>query len=118
MNDASESSANFEGVEVIIRLKPLSPDENDPDQRSCVTVSPTENNTVIVETPNKKEYFSFDHVASEDSQQQDIFDCIGRPVIDESLKVPPPHTQGYNCCIFAYGQTGAGKTYSILGDAP
>jgi hypothetical protein len=25
--------------------------------------------------------------------------------------------QGYNCCIFAYGQTGAGKTYSILGDA-
>ncbi len=24
-------------------------------------------------------------------------------------------TQGYNCCIFAYGQTGAGKTYSVLG---
>ena len=23
--------------------------------------------------------------------------------------------QGYNCCIFAYGQTGAGKTYSVLG---
>lgn len=25
--------------------------------------------------------------------------------------------QGYNCCIFAYGQTGAGKTYSILGNS-
>jgi hypothetical protein len=24
-------------------------------------------------------------------------------------------TQGYNCCIFAYGQTGAGKTFSVLG---
>ena len=28
----------------------------------------------------------------------------------------PSLTQGFNCCIFAYGQTGAGKTYSILGD--
>lgn len=27
-------------------------------------------------------------------------------------------TQGYNCCIFAYGQTGAGKTYSVLGSVP
>lgn len=24
--------------------------------------------------------------------------------------------QGYNCSIFAYGQTGAGKTYSIMGN--
>jgi len=24
--------------------------------------------------------------------------------------------KGYNCCIFAYGQTGAGKTYSVLGN--
>lgn len=24
--------------------------------------------------------------------------------------------QGFNCCIFAYGQTGAGKTFSIMGD--
>ena len=31
-------------------------------------------------------------------------------------KYPLLFTQGYNCCIFAYGQTGAGKTYSILGD--
>lgn len=26
-------------------------------------------------------------------------------------------TKGFNCCLFAYGQTGAGKTYSILGKA-
>ena len=24
--------------------------------------------------------------------------------------------KGFNCCIFAYGQTGAGKTYSVLGN--
>ena len=26
-------------------------------------------------------------------------------------------SKGFNCCIFAYGQTGAGKTYSVLGSA-
>lgn len=26
--------------------------------------------------------------------------------------------QGYNCCLFSYGQTGAGKTYSIIGEDP
>lgn len=23
--------------------------------------------------------------------------------------------EGYHCCLFAYGQTGAGKSYSMLG---
>lgn len=61
---------NYEGVEVIIRLKPILFDPNDPDTRCCVSVYPTEDNTVVVETPNKKEYFSFDHVAGQQTQQQ------------------------------------------------
>jgi hypothetical protein len=60
---------HYSGVEVIIRLKPMAVDTDDIDNRSCVTVSPTEDNTVIVETPNKKEYFSFDQVAGEESKQ-------------------------------------------------
>jgi hypothetical protein len=60
---------HYSGVEVIIRLKPMAVDTGDIDNRSCVTVSPTEDNTVIVETPNKKEYFSFDQVAGEESKQ-------------------------------------------------
>jgi len=58
---------NYSGVEVIIRLKPFTGDPADVDTRSCVSLSPTEDNTVVVETASKKEYFSFDHVLGEQS---------------------------------------------------
>ena len=45
---------NYSGVEVIIRLKPLTGDPSDVDTRNCVTLSPTEDNTVVVETASKK----------------------------------------------------------------
>ena len=33
-------------------------------------------------------------------------------------KVKIKHNLGYNCTIFAYGQTGAGKTYTMMGANP
>ena len=37
-----------------------------------------------------------------------VFDVAGLPVVDNCMA-------GYNSSIFAYGQTGAGKTYTMLG---
>jgi hypothetical protein len=48
------SEGHYSGVEVIIRLKPMAIDTSDLDNTSCVSVSPTEDNTVVVETQNKK----------------------------------------------------------------
>ncbi|KAJ0978494.1 hypothetical protein J5N97_013968 [Dioscorea zingiberensis] len=42
------------------------------------------------------------------SQQKDLFDLAVSPVVNEVL-------EGYNCTIFAYGQTGTGKTYTMEG---
>ncbi|XP_024945800.1 kinesin-like protein KIF6 isoform X1 [Cephus cinctus] len=53
--------------------------------------------------------FSFYKIFQEDSNQQEIFENVARPVVDSVLC-------GYNGTIFAYGQTGSGKTYSITGD--
>ena len=56
-------------------------------------------------TPRKD--WEFDSVLSETSSQEDTFECI-KPFIQSSV-------DGYNVCIFAYGQTGAGKTYTMEG---
>lgn len=41
--------------------------------------------------------------------QADIFDAVGKTMCDQVL-------QGFNATIFAYGQTGAGKTFTMQGD--
>lgn len=43
-----------------------------------------------------------------DSLQTDIFDYSIRPTVDDILN-------GYNGTVFAYGQTGAGKSYTMMG---
>jgi len=52
--------------------------------------------------------FSFQHVFDETATQEDVFNHMGKKVVDNVL-------QGFNGTIFAYGQTGSGKTFSITG---
>lgn len=94
MENEERKEAQQEGIEVIIRIKPRTEESADEDFRKCVFMSPTEENTIVVETQNKKEFFSFDHIASEESQQDQIYDSIGQPVLEESFKVPPIENSG------------------------
>ena len=52
--------------------------------------------------------FNFDYVYDQDSDQRTVYDTTAKAVVDSSLK-------GYNATIFAYGQTGTGKTYTMEG---
>ncbi|KAF5751507.1 kinesin-related protein-like [Tripterygium wilfordii] len=54
--------------------------------------------------------FLFDKVFGPASQQMDLYDHAVSPIVNEVL-------EGYNCTIFAYGQTGTGKTYTMEGGA-
>jgi len=53
--------------------------------------------------------FTFDRVFGMDSQQSDIFDFSIRSTVEDVMN-------GYNGTVFAYGQTGAGKSYTMMGD--
>ncbi|KAI4368807.1 hypothetical protein MLD38_017321 [Melastoma candidum] len=47
----------------------------------------------------------FDKVFGPASQQRDLYEQAVSPIVNEVL-------EGYNCTIFAYGQTGTGKHYT------
>ncbi|KAI9893728.1 MAG: kinesin motor protein cin8 [Vezdaea aestivalis] len=53
--------------------------------------------------------YHFDRVFSPAADQAMVFDDVVAPILDEMLS-------GFNCTIFAYGQTGTGKTYTMSGD--
>ena len=54
--------------------------------------------------------FTFDAVFSDQSTQRQIYDVCAAPVVQSVL-------EGYNGTVFAYGQTGAGKTHTMEGAA-
>ncbi|KAF1959111.1 kinesin-domain-containing protein [Byssothecium circinans] len=55
-----------------------------------------------------RSYWSFDRNAPNYAGQKNLFDDLGKPLLDNAFG-------GYNNCIFAYGQTGSGKSYSMMG---
>lgn len=59
-------------------------------------------------TRHKEEKFVFDHVFNQHSTQEAIYEATVQPLIDKLF-------EGYNCSCFAYGATGAGKTFTMAG---
>lgn len=55
-----------------------------------------------------KSYWSFNRNDPHFAGQENLFDDLGAPLLDNAFG-------GYNNCIFAYGQTGSGKSYSMMG---
>lgn len=53
--------------------------------------------------------FTFDRTFGPDSRQVDVYSAVVGPLIEEVLS-------GYNCTVFAYGQTGTGKTHTMVGN--
>ncbi|KAL2239781.1 kinesin-like protein KIN-5D [Sesamum indicum] len=100
-------------VQVIVRCRPLSEDEVR--LHTPVVISCNENRKEVCAVQNiaNKQIdrtFLFDKVFGPSSQQKDLYDQAVWPIVFEVL-------EGYNCTIFAYGQTGTGKTYTMEGGA-
>ena len=51
---------------------------------------------------------TFSLVLGPGSSQHQVFQAVGLPLADATLR-------GQNTCLFAYGQSGAGKTFSMYG---
>ena len=56
-----------------------------------------------------KKVYTFDQSYGATSSQEEVYHRAVRPLVEEVLA-------GFNCTVFAYGQTGTGKTYTMEGE--
>ncbi len=128
--DLDDNNSSNARVKVVIRIRPLNSFETSRGHRNIIQ---TNNQQITVWDPscfdavNRQELnsidpafwsreFAFDKClnsldpSSDDYASQDmVFNEVGQPVLNWILN-------GYNCCVFAFGQTGAGKSFTMLGD--
>ncbi|XP_078806865.1 kinesin-like protein KIF1B isoform X5 [Oryzias latipes] len=104
-------------VKVAVRVRPFNSREIGKESKCIIQMQG--NTTTILNPKAPKEpakTFSFDysywsHTTPEDpsfASQNRVYNDIGKEMLEHAF-------EGYNVCIFAYGQTGAGKSYTMMG---
>ncbi|OQR92857.1 hypothetical protein ACHHYP_03133 [Achlya hypogyna] len=88
-------------VQVAVRIRPLGSHES----HESVAKAPA---YPVVLVPAKKKQFTYDFVFDDTASDHDVYAPV-QPLVQSFL-------QGYNATVFAYGQTGAGKTHSMGSD--
>lgn len=106
-------SKSSESVKVVVRCRPMNEKECAAKFERVVSVD-VKLGQIIVRNPREAaaselpKVFTFDSVYDWNSKQIDLYDETFRPLVDSVLL-------GFNGTIFAYGQTGTGKTYTMEG---
>ncbi|XP_035596541.1 kinesin-like protein KIF1B isoform X2 [Oncorhynchus keta] len=104
-------------VKVAVRVRPFNSRETSKESKCIIQMQG--NSTIISNPKNPKDpakSFSFDHsywshTTPEDptfASQSLVYNDLGKEMLQHAF-------DGYNVCIFAYGQTGAGKSYTMMG---
>jgi hypothetical protein len=75
-----------DNIFVLLRLRPLSDKEIREGATICVKKDENRENTVILENIPEPKYFSYDWVTSDSDSQEEIFNNIGRSMVDTCLQ--------------------------------
>ncbi|XP_024981925.1 kinesin-like protein KIN-5C [Cynara cardunculus var. scolymus] len=99
-------------VQVLLRCRPFSDDELRNNAPQVVTCNDYQREVAVSQNIAGKQIdriFTFDKVFGPTAHQKDLYEQAVIPIVNEVL-------EGFNCTIFAYGQTGTGKTYTMEGE--
>eukprot|EP00002_Diphylleia_rotans_P039743 TRINITY_DN9291_c0_g1_i1.p1 TRINITY_DN9291_c0_g1~~TRINITY_DN9291_c0_g1_i1.p1 ORF type:complete len:787 (-),score=169.65 TRINITY_DN9291_c0_g1_i1:285-2645(-) len=116
MADASAKD-DFSNLLVAVRVRPLWKKESSigcknvvrvVEEKLVVILDPTEGEDYLRANRSREKQFAFDQVFDDEASQQKVF-------VQTAEHLIPYVLQGYNGSVFAYGATGAGKTYTMLG---
>ena len=108
---------NSYNILVAVRVRPLNKKEELISTDETITVE--NKNMILLKDPNgymnpnnirtKEQFLTFDYAFDKNETQENIFNNTTKFLIKDVLN-------GYNATVFAYGATGAGKTYTMLGN--
>uniref|UniRef100_A0A8C1X826 plus-end-directed kinesin ATPase n=1 Tax=Cyprinus carpio TaxID=7962 RepID=A0A8C1X826_CYPCA len=103
-------------VKVAVRVRPFNSREIGKESKCIIQMSGNTTTIINPKLPKESKSFNFDysywsHTTPEDVNyacQKLVYKDIGEEMLLHAF-------EGYNVCIFAYGQTGAGKSYTMMG---
>ncbi|CAI5467012.1 unnamed protein product, partial [Closterium sp. Yama58-4] len=111
LDDATQGES--ERVRVTIRVRPPTEEEAASNGEFAMDISPDDSTVVLHRSNGQLEQmeFEFDSVLPPTATQADVYQVAAKPVVADVLN-------GYNGTVMAYGQTGAGKTYTLSSTKP
>jgi len=117
-NEEKKKESNNEKLLVALRIRPLKHEESARGYKA-VAAKIDSKMVLLSSPPNKKEdhlrdkrtqerQYVFDVVFGPDSTQEEVYNETTKHLVENVLN-------GYNATVFAYGATGGGKTYTMVG---
>uniref|UniRef100_A0AAY4EQ04 Kinesin-like protein n=1 Tax=Denticeps clupeoides TaxID=299321 RepID=A0AAY4EQ04_9TELE len=100
-------------IQVVVRCRPFNITERK--SASCGVVDCDQNKKEVavrsggVTDKLARKTYTFDMVFGPSAKQIEVYRSVVCPILDEVI-------MGYNCTVFAYGQTGTGKTFTMEGE--
>ena len=109
-------------INVTVRVRPLSSKETGRSSWNCLAVQ--DGRQINVSDPDDKmggtdylrldktkdKSYAFDHAFGPESAQVELYEATAKSLVPEVIS-------GCNACCFAYGATGSGKTYTMMGSS-
>ena len=110
-----------QNITVAVRVRPLTAQEKS--RNAFPTIKVLDEAHICVSDPddkmggldylrldkNKTKHYCFDHSFGPEAEQAEVFEKTAKELV-------PKVVEGYNACCFAYGATGAGKTFTMMGN--
>ncbi|XP_015262120.1 PREDICTED: kinesin-like protein KIF11 [Gekko japonicus] len=111
--NAVKKEEKGKNIQVVVRCRPFSMSERKGNSYSVVECEHARKEVVVrtggIADKTARKTYTFDMVFGAQAKQIDVYRSVMCPILDEVL-------MGYNCTVFAYGQTGTGKTFTMEGE--
>ncbi|XP_066549118.1 kinesin-like protein KIF11 [Amia ocellicauda] len=110
---ANKKDDKGRNIQVVVRCRPFNTVERKSASHAVVDCDAARKEllvrTGVVGDKSARKTYTFDMVFGPSAKQIEVYRSVVCPILDEVI-------MGYNCTVFAYGQTGTGKTFTMEGE--